>query len=75
MAMAWVCTAVDDGVVAAPFSTYGFGYHSLTRSEARHLENSPDAHTIRDRLLRQDLKVALSYLMPRASRRGSAADQ
>jgi hypothetical protein len=30
--------------------TFGFGYDSLTRSEARYLENSPDAHAIRDRL-------------------------
>jgi adenine/guanine phosphoribosyltransferase-like PRPP-binding protein len=31
--------------------TFGFGYDSLTRSEARYLENSPDAHAIRDRLI------------------------
>jgi hypothetical protein len=74
--MTRVHAAIDDGVVAAPFSSYGddsliqalrekrgkdfedcwrqtfgFGYDSLTRSEARHLENSPDAHTIRDRLI------------------------
>jgi hypoxanthine-guanine phosphoribosyltransferase len=30
--------------------TFGFGFDCLTRSEARYLENSPDAQTIRDRL-------------------------
>ena len=30
--------------------TFGFGFDQLTRSEARYLENSPDADTIRDRL-------------------------
>ena len=30
--------------------TFGFGFNCLTRSEARYLENSPDAQTIRDRL-------------------------
>lgn len=29
---------------------FGFGFNELTRSEARYLENSADAHTIRDRL-------------------------
>jgi hypothetical protein len=29
---------------------FGFGFDCLTRSEARYLEKSPDAHTIRDRL-------------------------
>lgn len=29
---------------------FGFGFECLTRSEARYLENSPDADTIRDRL-------------------------
>lgn len=29
---------------------FGFGFECLTRSEARYLENSQDAHTIRDRL-------------------------
>ncbi|MGH8141884.1 MAG: phosphoribosyltransferase [Steroidobacteraceae bacterium] len=29
---------------------FGFGFNCLTRSEARYLEKSPDAHTIRDRL-------------------------
>lgn len=36
--------------------TFGFGYDSLTRSEARYLENSPDAHTIRDRLIAAGLE-------------------
>ena len=36
--------------------TFGFGYDSLTRSEARYLENSPDAHTIRDRLVAAGLE-------------------
>jgi len=35
---------------------FGFGYDSLTRSEARYLENSPDAHTIRDRLVAAGLE-------------------
>lgn len=30
---------------------FGFGFDCLTRSEARYLEKSPDAHTIRDRLV------------------------
>lgn len=34
----------------------GFGYDSLTRSEARYLGNSPDAHTIRDRLIAAGLE-------------------
>jgi hypothetical protein len=29
---------------------FGFGFDCLTRSEARYLEKSSDAHTIRDRL-------------------------
>jgi hypoxanthine-guanine phosphoribosyltransferase len=36
--------------------TFGFGYDSLTRSEARYLENSPDAHAIRDRLIAAGLE-------------------
>lgn len=36
--------------------TLGFGYDSLIRSEARYLENSPDAHTIRDRLIAAGLE-------------------
>ena len=36
--------------------TFGFGYDSLTRSEARYLGNSPDAHTIRDRLIAAGLE-------------------
>lgn len=31
--------------------TFGFGFDFLTRSEARYLENSPDADTIRNRLI------------------------
>ena len=31
-------------------------HYSLTRSEARYLENSPDAHTIRDRLVAAGLE-------------------
>ena len=31
-------------------------HYSLTRSEARHLENSPDAHAIRDRLIAAGLE-------------------
>jgi hypothetical protein len=30
--------------------SFGFGFDELTRSEARYLENSPDADTIRDRI-------------------------
>jgi hypoxanthine-guanine phosphoribosyltransferase len=30
---------------------FGFGFDCLTRSEARYLEKSPDAHTIRNRLV------------------------
>jgi hypothetical protein len=30
--------------------SFGFGFECLTRSEARYLENTPDAQTIRDRL-------------------------
>jgi hypothetical protein len=30
--------------------TFGFGFDCLTRSEARYLDNSPDAQTIRDRI-------------------------
>jgi hypothetical protein len=36
--------------------TFGFGYDSLTRSEARYLENSPDAHAIRERLIAAGLE-------------------
>jgi hypothetical protein len=36
--------------------TFGFGYDSLTRTEARYLDNSPDAHTIRDRLIAAGLE-------------------
>ncbi|HEY1900580.1 MAG TPA: hypothetical protein VGG49_12375 [Steroidobacteraceae bacterium] len=35
---------------------FGFGFSELTRSEARYLENSPDAHTIRDRLVAAGLE-------------------
>jgi hypothetical protein len=35
---------------------FGFGFAELTRSEARYLENSPDAHTIRDRLVAAGLE-------------------
>jgi hypothetical protein len=34
----------------------GFGFDCLTRSEARYLENSPDAQTIRDRLVEAGLE-------------------
>jgi hypothetical protein len=30
--------------------TFGFGFECLTRSEARYLENSPNAQAIRDRV-------------------------
>ena len=42
---------VADLVAADWRQTFGFGYDSLTRSEARYLENSPDAHAIRNRLI------------------------
>ena len=35
---------------------FGFGFAELTRSEARYLENSPDAHSIRDRLVAAGLE-------------------
>jgi hypothetical protein len=35
---------------------FGFGFAELTRSEARYLENSPDAHTVRDRLVAAGLE-------------------
>ena len=35
---------------------FEFGFDSLTRSEARYLENSPDAHAIRDRLIAAGLE-------------------
>jgi hypothetical protein len=35
---------------------FGFGFAELTRSEARYLENSPDAHTIRGRLVAAGLE-------------------
>jgi len=35
---------------------FGFGFDELTRSEARYLENSADAHTIRDRLVAAGLE-------------------
>jgi hypothetical protein len=35
---------------------FGFGFTELTRSEARYLENSPDAHTVRDRLVAAGLE-------------------
>ena len=31
--------------------SFGFGFECLTRSEARYLENTADAHTIRNRLV------------------------
>ena len=59
-------TATHDEVVHAPVAhteghhtskvewvieNVGFGFECLTRSEARYLENSADAQTIRDRLV------------------------
>jgi hypoxanthine-guanine phosphoribosyltransferase len=35
---------------------YGFGFDCLTRSETRYLEKSPDAHSIRDRLIAAGLE-------------------
>ena len=35
---------------------FGFGFDCLTRSEARYLENSPDAQAIRDRLVEAGLE-------------------
>jgi hypothetical protein len=35
---------------------FGFGFDCLTRSEARYLEKSPDAQTIRDRLIAAGLE-------------------
>jgi len=35
---------------------FGFGFAELTRSEARYLENSPGAHTVRDRLVAAGLE-------------------
>ena len=35
---------------------FGFGFDCLTRSEARYLENSPNARTIRDRLIAAGLE-------------------
>ena len=35
---------------------FGFGFDCLTRSEARYLEKSSDAHTIRDRLIAAGLE-------------------
>jgi hypothetical protein len=35
---------------------FGFGFDELTRSEARYLENSADAHSIRDRLVAAGLE-------------------
>jgi orotate phosphoribosyltransferase-like protein len=39
---------------------FGFGFAELTRSEARYLENSPDAHTIRDRLVAAGLESSFA---------------
>jgi len=35
---------------------FGFGFDCLTRSEARYLENSPDAQAVRDRLIAAGLE-------------------
>jgi hypothetical protein len=40
----------------------GFGFECLTRSQARYLDNTTDAQTIRIDLLRQDLQAALKLL-------------
>jgi hypothetical protein len=40
---------------------FGFGFDELTRSEARYLENSTDAHTIRDRLIAAGLESSFAH--------------
>ena len=47
---------------------FGFGFAELTRSEARYLENSPDADTIRDRLVAAGLKGSFASLGGRTRR-------
>jgi hypothetical protein len=41
---------------------FGFGFAELTRSEACYLENSPDADTIRDRLVAAGLEGSFASL-------------
>jgi hypoxanthine-guanine phosphoribosyltransferase len=36
--------------------SFGFDFERLTRSEARYLEKTPDAHTIRDRIVAAGLE-------------------